>query len=184
MSDGSRSFWSSIPGLVTGLAGLLTAIVGLFGLGVQQGWIGGSKGSGHSTETTTTFPGQVTTTLFGSPGGAGGSATTTGTGAFAVEPSTVEFKSVGAREMTVTVRNTGSVPLRVSVPTVTGTDSAQFRVTDVSCTKGSLDTGRSCDLTVSFSPSGPLRAYAATMVVMASGAPRSVEVKLTGSTLL
>ncbi len=34
------SFWSSIPGVLTGLAGVLTAAVTLFTVALSQGWIG------------------------------------------------------------------------------------------------------------------------------------------------
>jgi hypothetical protein len=40
MAKGDRAFWSSLPGVLTGLAGILTAGFGLVGLSVSQGWIG------------------------------------------------------------------------------------------------------------------------------------------------
>ena len=43
-SENKKSFWSSIPGLVTGLAGLLTGVVGLVTVLIQLDVIGGDDG--------------------------------------------------------------------------------------------------------------------------------------------
>ena len=44
MAKDERAFWSSLPGLLTGLAGILTATVALLGLALSQGWIGDGGG--------------------------------------------------------------------------------------------------------------------------------------------
>jgi hypothetical protein len=185
MSDSSRSFWSSIPGFITGLAGLLTGIVGLVTVALQLGWIGGKSSSDADKTTTTvavsTVPGQTT-----SGAGQGFSTTvTTGTGAFTVDPASLDFAALGPKELTVTVKNTSAaVPLTVQVPEFTGTDASRFQATDVSCTKGPLEPNRTCQLKVTFAPTGTLRNYSATMVVSARGAARAVEVSVKGSTLV
>ena len=46
MSENSRSFFSTVPGLVTGLAGVLTAVVGLITVLIQLGVIGGDDSDG------------------------------------------------------------------------------------------------------------------------------------------
>ena len=50
MSTTTRSFWSTIPGLVTGLAGILTALVGLGALLVSLGVIGDKDSGSPSTQ--------------------------------------------------------------------------------------------------------------------------------------
>lgn len=155
MTDGHRSFWSSIPGLITGLAGLLTAIVGLGTLAAQQGVFG--KGS-SSTPTTTEAP------------------------AFTVTPTLLKLQAT-QRDTSVTVRNsTTTATVRVLTPQFDGSDGASFKA-DAGCTNVSLDPGRSCTLKVLFSPSGLLKTYNATLVLKAEGTP-ATEVPIQATTLL
>ena len=58
MSENKKSFFSSIPGLITGLAGLVTGIVGLFTVLIQLDVIGGDDDSGPTGAggTTTVAP--------------------------------------------------------------------------------------------------------------------------------
>jgi len=177
VSDDRRAFWSSVPGLVTGLAGLLTAIVGLVGIAIQLGWIGGGSGSSSKTPASTTVVGQTT-----SPGN-GPAATPGGTPSFTVEERSVDLSSVGARDGNVTIRNTGKAPLRVSLPTLTGPDAGQFKVTDLSCTVGTVDENRTCQVKVTFTPGTALRTYTARLVVQPTGAATAQEVPLTGRVL-
>jgi hypothetical protein len=164
VSNGHRSFWSSIPGLVTGIAGLLTAVVGLFGLAVQQGWIGGGSGT-----TTTTVP--------------GGATTTTQAGAFTVSPTALKFQAADPPEKTVKVSNSGDTAITVRLPTVSGKDPDQFSPTAGTCT-GKLVPSASCNLSVTFRPSGALRSYTATLQVSAAGVSRAIEVPIEATTLL
>lgn len=180
MSDSSKpGFFSTLPGLVTGLAGILTAGAAVAGLAVQQGWIGGGSGSSQSDAETSLRPGS--TTSDGTRSGGASSSAGRAAGSFEVRPGNVEFDPVGAKQATVTVRNTGEVPLSVRPPQVTGEDADRFRATNRSCT-GSLDPGRSCELQVSFDPKAGK--YNAVLVVSASGAPNSAEVPLEASALL
>lgn len=171
MTDGHRSFWSSVPGLITGLAGLLTGVVGLGTLAVQQGIIG--KGSGTA----------ATTTVAPAPGGAGTPATTEA-GSFTVNPTTLDFAPADAKEKLVIVRNTGSTALTIQTPRVGGKDPDRFTAAYGTCTGAPLGAGLSCTLKVTFTPSGALKKFDATLQVVATGAPRGAEVAITASTLL
>ncbi len=171
MTDGRRSFWSSIPGLITGLAGLLTGVVGLGTLAVQQGIIG--KGSGSPVVTT------------GAPGSSGAPATpTTGAGVFIVNPTALDFAPADAKEKLVTVKNFGPTPLTVQTPRVDGKDPDRFSASYGTCTGAPLPAGLSCTLKVTFTPGGALKRFEAKLQVTATGAPQSVEVALSASTLL
>lgn len=167
MSQPRRSFFRTIPGFLTGLAGVVSAGVGAVGLAVQQGWIG--DGDKPSTSTTVV-------------GGQGGSGSRTGReGSFSVSPTSVSFQPVGSREAAVTVRNTGDVALDLEEPEVTGSDAAQFEADSGTCT-GTLGPGRSCQLEVTFRPkTGRSEAL---LVVSARGAPKATEVSLQGAALL
>ena len=176
MSESRRSFFSTVPGLVTGLAGLLTAIVGLVTVLIQLDVIGG-KDSGRSTGDagpTTSAP---------AVGGVGGTTTTAEAGTFTVNVSTLNFGPGDPKEKVLTVKNTSNTArLSVKTPRVTGKDEDRFTASAGDCT-ASLAPNLSCNLRVTFTPGGPLRSYEANLQVEATGAPRGAQVALTASTL-
>lgn len=165
MSDGRRSFWSSIPGLITGLAGLLTGVVGLGTLAVQQGIVGGT---GSATTTTAVAPGSPTTT-------------TVESGVFTVTPSPVKFQA-GQREATVTVANAGKTGITVKPPEFSPVGVSVFR-TDTGCSNVTVRRGRSCELKIFYTPSGLLKAATAKLVITADGVPGATEVLIETSAL-
>lgn len=169
MSDGRRSFWSSIPGLITGLAGLLTGVVGLGTLAVQQGIIGDSN---DSPATTVTAP----------AAGGGATATTAETARFRVDPALVKL-GPAEREKTVNVQNTSAtVAITVRAPSFSGADPSAFKA-DTGCTGERLEAGRSCTVKIIYTPTGPLKASAATLVIRADGVARVIEVPIETSLL-
>ena len=175
MSDGHRSFWSSVPGLITGLAGLLTGIVGMVTLLVQQGIIGNNGKTTATTTVTTTVPGGTISTV---------APPTTVPGSFTLNPRSVDFQPATLKQP-VTVKNTGPTPVTVSFPTLTGPDSARFSVSMGDCDHA-LAANLSCSLQVTFTPvsGAALKHYSATLQVTAAGAARGDEVPVTATTLL
>lgn len=191
MSESNKSFWSTVPGLVTGLAGLLTGIVGLVTVLIQLGVIGGGHDSGDKTVVASngaasTLPGTSPSTVGGYGAGSGGGANTTvEAGTFTVLPTSVDFPPTDAKDKTVTVKNTSAAAkITVDPPTISGADAQQFSASFDSCTSAPLPAGASCTLRITFKPSGPLRKYSATLRVSAEGAQRVSEVAITASTLL
>lgn len=178
MSENRKSFWSSVPGLVTGLAGLLTGIVGLVTVLIQLDVIGGDN---HSAEpaagvSTTVAPGTASTT-------AGGVVvSTTISGKLTATPSPLKLATT-EREKSITVTNDASGPLTVMKPEYTGDDKTAFS-TDSGCTNVSLLPGRSCTVKVRLSSSSALKVYKATLVLEAKELPRATEVPVEASTLL
>jgi hypothetical protein len=176
MSENRKSFWSSIPGLVTGLAGLLTGVVGLVTVLIQLDVIGGDNGgTPNAAVTTTVAPG-------GTAGTTGGAGATTISGRLAVEPTSLKLATT-EREKTLTVRNLSNGSLTVLKPEYTGTDRSAFS-TDAGCTNVVLPAGRSCTLKVTLSPTGPLKTYKANLVLEAKEIPQATEVPVEASTLL
>lgn len=182
MSDGKRPFWSSVPGLITGLAGLLTGVVGLITLLVQQGVIGHDSGSttgATGTTVTSTVAGGTSGTTSGAPG------RSTEAGSFTLNPSALDFGPTDPKQKTVTVKNTStSATLTINEPIRTGTDADRFSASLSGCT--ALAPNLSCTIQVTFTPTSgaALKKYSATLQVTASGAARGAEVALTASTLL
>jgi hypothetical protein len=157
VSTRSKSFWSTMPGLITGLAGILTALVGLGTLLIQIGVIGGDNGD--SDTPAVTRPGQTATTR-------AGAAPPDGTAAFAVSPSSLELTPNDSE--TVTVENNGSKALSIQQPVLTGSGKDQFTVRS---TCGHLEVDDSCTVTVTFRG----LAASATMTIRASdGSPKEV----------
>lgn len=188
MNDTKRSFWSTTAGVVTGVASVLTAIVGLLGAGASLGWFGSkdndSKSAANAASSTTnggatssTAFGATTTTVFGR------TATTAGFSLTPLQPSPdqLTFDSLGARDQQVTIRNTSSTTLTLRKPTVSGVDASQFTATDLTCGTR-LDANRTCEVKVTFlaTKSGT---STATLVVQPDGPP-ALEVPLRGSRLI
>jgi hypothetical protein len=183
MSESKRSFFSTIPGLITGLAGLLTGIVGLVTVLIQLGVLGGDDDSSVNATgaSSTTVAGGGTSG--GGTSGGGGATTTTELATFTASPTTLDFGPAD-KEKTVTIKNTSSTaPITVSQPRLTGDDASNFSVALDSCNRP-LAADLSCTVKVTFAPTGNLRRYSATLQIEARGAPRGAEVKLTGSSLL
>ena len=177
MSESKRSFFSTIPGLVTGLAGLLTGIVGLVTVLIQLGVVGDDSDGSPATGT-----GTGTTVAPGAPaGGAGGAATEVGR--LTVSPTLVKLQGT-QREAEVKVTNQASTAkVTVLTPEFDGADQSVFRA-DAGCTNVPLEPGRSCTLKVLFSPSGPLKSYRATLVVKGDRGTPDTKVPVEASSLL
>lgn len=155
MAKGERAFWSSLPGVLTGLAGILTATVALLGLGLSQGWIGdedpdeGDNGSGDDD-----------------------------TPVLSVDPPSITFRPaiLGAVSQTVTIRNQSSTAVTLSSARLDGEHPDRFEVNDRECS-GELAGGRSCEVTVIFDPAG-VGESSATLVVGVEDGDRFEEVTL------
>jgi hypothetical protein len=178
VSDSQKSFFSGLSGAVTGIAALLSAIVGVVGLSVNQGWIGGSKNA--STTGTTAAGGQPgsgsTSTIYGAT-----SSTDAAAAQFNVNPTSIVFQALGPRDATVTVANTGIASFTVVPPTITGQNPDRFSVDDKGCS-ATVDPGRSCDLKVTFIPKAGT--FNAKFVVQVTGAARAVEIPIQATAIL
>jgi hypothetical protein len=121
MAKGERAFWSSLPGVLTGLAGILTAGFGLAGLSVSQGWIG-DGGTGTEVVRISVEPASLELR---------------------------KLPLQGADEATVEILNDGAEPVALAAE-VAGDDANEFRVDDADCVSSPLPAGRSCEVIVSF----------------------------------
>jgi hypothetical protein len=150
------SFWSSLPGVLTALAGLATAVVGLLSLAASQGWIGGDGGGD----------------VDGTGAGAGGEAPAR----IEVDLASLQFRTVpgASKEQTVTVTNGGDVATQLADPEITGPGKGQFEVDD-GCSSP-LGGGRSCKVVVTYS--GGLGDDASATLVITPESGRAAEVDL------
>lgn len=108
----------------------------------------------------------------GSPHGVTLSGTGTQPGV-SLSPGSVAFPDtrVGTQsaEKSVTVRNSGGAPLRVSKVSVGGTDASAFELVSQSCTGGTIAPGGTCRANLRFAPTAPVAASAT--LTVASDAP-------------
>ena len=178
MSRNRKSFWSTMPGLITGLAGILTGIVGLGTLLIQVGVIGGDNGDPD----TTARPGATATTRAGGGQSDGsddsGSETTVGRPRFTVAPTSLDL-SGSDKTGEVTVTNTGGAAFTV-VTEITGSGKDQFTVRRGSC-GAEVPRSGSCSMTVEFK--GGLAATADLVVTVQGASPSRQTVDLEGSLL-
>ncbi|MBA3267117.1 MAG: hypothetical protein H0T70_02525 [Acidimicrobiia bacterium] len=176
MSTSHKSFWSSIPGLVTALAGILTGVVGLGTLLVQTGVVG-DKDKANDVPGVVDGTGDSDTPGVTSSAGASGAAEKV---SFTVGVSTVSLTGVKP-EGVVTVTNQGNSTLTVKKPQLSGPDAGRFRVDATDCTATKVPAGEACELTVTFA--GGLEPASATMTVSADGTSDTEKVTLQGSPL-
>jgi len=165
-----KSFWSSVPGVVTGVAGVLGAVVGLVGVLISLGVIGSSNGS----STVTTVPPSGTP---GATNGAGGSISAAAKGSFTLDSDEVTL-SLLKNEAVVKVMNKGTTSLSIDPPQVTGPQEDHFKVDADACTGITLGSGKSCSIKVTLTTAG---AASATMVVKAEDVVASSSVMLKGT---
>ena len=172
-----KSFFSSVPGLVTGLAGLLTGVVGLVTVLIQLDVIGGKDGAATpAAGVSTTVAGQAPVA------GGGSTATTVNAGRLTADPTPLKLQP-NEREKTVTVRNAASATVTVLKPETSGRDQSAFKV-DEGCTNVSLRPGSSCTVKVQLTPSGVLKTYQANLVLEAKEISTVTELPIQASTIL
>ncbi|MDQ6928257.1 MAG: hypothetical protein M3159_06285 [Actinomycetota bacterium] len=168
-----RHFWSSAPGIITGVAGFLSATAAVVGLLVTFGVIGGKDSSSNKDTGTVT---DQTSTASGGP-----TATTVAAApTFSVTPTSLVLKSL-APSGKVVVKNTGETDLSVQTD-LQGDGAAQFAVKDAPCTNDKIPAGASCEMTVTFTPNG-IGQYSAKIVIKVKGASKVSEISLQGSPL-
>jgi hypothetical protein len=179
------AFWSTTSGVVTGVAGTLTGVVGLATLAGQMGWIGGDGGENEASsgmETAGEAASEDAGNRLAEDGDAARRDAQDAEPEFAVTPGSVRFEALGARTTMVTVRNTGEAEVTIEDVTVDSGDAERFTVAAAPCTATTLDPGRSCEVEVAYEPDGGGSARA-TMVVEVAGAPAQ-EVPLSAASLL
>lgn len=143
---------------MTGLAGVLTGIVGLLGLAFNQGWLGESTPE---------------------EGGAATTATEEEIVRIRVDPEELSLNQPGAAQDTVTVTNNGNRSIVVST-TLSGPGEGSFDVDDGDCTRSRIPSGANCEIDVVLD-AGPGR-HEARLVVSANDVQEQ-DVELTGNSV-
>lgn len=207
MAD-KKSFWSSVPGLVTGLAAIITGLVALISVFTK---INGSHNTSNNgapsppaatssptptpTGVTTTSTPTMTDTASPSPGASPGVTTSPASpgapAALTASPASgLDFGSVGIGQTspvrTVTITNAGGSPAVIQSVNPDGTNSSWFSIATSTCGNGAaLQPQQTCQVGIQVKPSS-VGSGTATLDVAYQGdnaQPLSVPLSVTGSIL-
>ena len=156
-----RSTGASPVTVISGMAGLLTAVAALVGLLVTFGVIGG-KDSDKSSTSVTSSPGEGASTE-------GTTNTASVSSAFEVSPKELTLTLL-APKGNVDITNAGSGPMSVQPASVSGSGAAQFAVKDVSCIGAPIGADDTCQMAVTFTPGSSTSE--ARLIISVKGAPK------------
>jgi hypothetical protein len=172
MAENKRNFWTTVPGIISGVAAIVTGlgvlIPLLLGVGSkhtnkntasQNATPGVSSSTGSDSPTSTTGGGTAdsgspspTDSLGSSPSGGGA----TGASGITADPSSQSFGSVrangGTSDQAVTINNPGSAPVTIEHVAITPSNAA-FSITSTTCGDGTtMAPQSSCQIKLRFAP--------------------------------
>lgn len=172
MSD-KRSFWSTIPGFATGMATVVTAGLGIWGI-VQAG---DNTPADTERSPSSSSPGEASGPEGSSEDPAGAQLT----------PDPLDFGRQGvgrsSTTMTATLTNLGPSELHVESAEMSGQDDSQFEVVENDCEDATLDEGDTCEIKLRFSPKS-VGDFEATVTVDHNGEDAPSKTSLTGEGVL
>lgn len=170
------SFWQTLPGVIAGIATILTAVVAILTVlpGNDSDSEPGDAESPSPTATATSRP----------AGGTGGGGDVTPVAV--VAPKSLDFGRLGASrtaEQSVTLANTGTEYLVVEEAEISGRTEV-FSVDAGSCLEATgIEPGSDCEITVTFTPGSP-GSYAGSLDIEHSGPTSPTRVPLNGEGVL
>jgi hypothetical protein len=170
MAAEKRNFWTTVPGIISGVAAIVTGLGVLIPLLLGVG----SKHSNKNTGSQSPTPGVTSTAGSESPtstaGGTGSpvptdsssSPATTSSGSgqsssgavgLTANPASLTFK--GTSDQTVTISNPGSTTVTIEKVVITGSNAAAFSVASTTCGEtATVDPNQSCQVTLHFTTPG------------------------------
>ena len=175
MAENRKSFWTTVPGVISGVAAIVTGLGVLVPLMLG---VGGKHTDKNATSqnpsssatspsvsesvTSTTGAGTTDTSSPSPPDSLGTTGTTTSPAAGALvpmtaSPSTVSFGSVrtglSSSDASITVTNPGGGPVTIDHVSITGSNATWFAISSTTCGDGAtIPPNASCQVGVRFSP--------------------------------
>ena len=189
MAEGKKSFWMTVPGLISGIAATVTGLAVLIPLLLGVG----GKHNNKNAASQNSSPGVTSTsTAGGSTGGTSGPGSTppptdSGSGSTSsplgvtADPSSVNVTGKAA-DATVTISNPGSTDVTIDKVEITGANASAFSITSTTCGNGStVSPNQSCQVMVHYTP--PALGSASASLVVHYEPPQSsfVTIPLKGS---
>lgn len=179
MTD-KKNFWQTVPGVITGLATILTAALGL--IPILTG--GDDSPEPQSTQSASPTPTSSSSPTSGSSSnGSGNSSSGSVAPKAVVAPKSLDFGEIGSGKtarQTVTVANSGNEYLVVDGASIDGRNDV-FSVEAQDClgNETGIAPDDECEVTVSFNPSSP-GAFAGFLEIEHSGKDSPTRVALNG----
>jgi hypothetical protein len=175
-----KNFWQTAPGVITGLATILTAALGLIPI---------LTGGDDSPQPQSTQSASPTPTASSSPTSSFSGNSSSGNVApkAVVAPKSLDFGEIGSGKtarQTVTVANSGNEYLVVDGATIEGrTDAFSVEAQECLGEETGIAPDDECEVTVSFNPTSP-GAFAGFLEIEHSGKDSPTRVSLNGDGLL
>jgi hypothetical protein len=170
MAPEKRNFWTTVPGIISGVAAIVTGLAVLIPLLLGAAGKHPNKNSALQSPT----PGVTSTAGSESPtstaGGSGSplpsdsssSPATTSPGSgqsssgavgLTANPASLNFK--GTSDQSVTISNPGSTSVTIDKVVITGSNTAAFTITSTTCgERSTVDPSQSCQVTLHFTTPG------------------------------
>ena len=189
MAEGKKSFWTTVPGIVSGIAATVTGLAVLIPLLLGVG----GKHTNKNAASQNSSPGFTSTsTAGGSTGGTSGpgstplptdgtSGSTSSPLGITADPSSVNLSGKAA-DATVTITNPGSTDVTFDKVEITGSNAAAFSITSTTCGNGSTASpNQSCQVVVHYT--SPALGSASAALVVHYEPPQSsfITIQLKGS---
>lgn len=181
MAETKRNFWTTVPGVISGVAAIVTGLGVLIPimLGVGSKHPAGTNTASQNNATNTAGPSaspSVTSTVGGtdtstpspadSLGAAGTDTASPSSGAgtalpLTAGPTAANFGSVRAglssSDTSITVTNPGGTPVTIDHVSLTGTGATQFAISSTTCGDGATIAPKgSCQVSARFTPTSGL----------------------------
>jgi centrosomal CEP192-like protein len=173
-----KSFWGTLPGIITGTATVITAGLGLWAAVANSGVTGDTKAS----PTPTVSPSASATPSSSlSP-----EALVDELPKADVVPVSVEFEDLGlgrAASKTITVVNSGQADLEIYEVAIGGEGADKFKVVQDTCASESIAPGSRCQITLEFSPP-TVGSFLATLELNHNAQDTPTKVPLSGKGIL
>ena len=189
MAEGKKNFWTTVPGIISGIAATITGLAVLIPLLLGVG----GKHTNKNAASQNSSPGVTSTsTAGGSTGGTSGpgstppptdsaSGSTSSPLGVTADPSSVNVTGKAA-DATVTISNPGSTDVTIDKVEITGANASAFSITSTNCGNGSaVSPNQSCQVVVHYTP--PALGSASASLVVHYEPPQSsfVTIPLKGS---
>ncbi len=172
MAEKRKSFWTTVPGIISGVAAIVTGLGVLIPLLLGVG----GKHTNKNTASQNSSPGVTSTsTAGGSTGGTSGpgstplptdsaSGSTSSPLGITADPSSVNVTGKAA-DATVTISNPGGTDVTIDKVEITGANASAFSITSTTCGNGSTASpNQSCQVVVHYTPPALGSASAALVV--------------------
>ena len=174
-----KSFWATLPGIITGTATVISAALGL--------WAALSNGGATSNTP------QPIQTASPSPSSAATSSSSLSPEVLTDElpeadvvPQSVDFGDLGlgrSGSKSITVVNSGEADLEIYEVSLTGEGADRFKVGSDTCASESIAPGSRCEITLEFSPS-TVASFLATLQLEHNAQDTPTKVPLSGKGIL